>query len=149
MPGSTNQRPAPKTQVRAAKNSSEGRRNLKWRPQKSQVRAWLYFSDLFLKFLAVGVELRWVAYTIRISLTSSIIWTQLVFLVNYPFKKFTWTKIFHPDLKFHPQTQNFRLNPKFSPKPKIQNANAIGPALNPSLQRPCFQLVSPVRLDSV
>ena len=56
-------------------------------------------------------------------------------------KIFAWTQNFRPNLKFSPEpkifarTQNFHPNPKFSPKPKIQNA--IGPALNPSLQRPC------------
>ena len=72
-PESTYQGPAPKSQVRAAKKSSEG-------------LPWPYFFDLFIKFLGVGAELRWMAYIIRISTTSFIIWTQLVFLVNYPFK---------------------------------------------------------------
>ena len=46
-------------------------------------------------------------------------------------------KIFSPEPKIFARTQNSCPNPKFLPKPKIQNANAIGSALNPSLQRPC------------
>ena len=63
----------PKSEVRAAKNSSEGRGKLKQGPQKSQVRVWLYFSDLFLKFLAAGAELEQMTNTIQISSTNSFI----------------------------------------------------------------------------
>ena len=76
-PELTYQGPAPKSEVRAAEKWSEGRQKLKWG------LPWLYFSGLFLKFLAVGAKLRWMAYTIRISLTSFTIWAQVVFLLNY------------------------------------------------------------------
>ena len=50
---------------------SQGK-NLRFpRPSLEFLAPWHYFSGLFLKFLAVGVELGHTAYTIRISSTNS------------------------------------------------------------------------------
>ena len=47
-----------------------------------------YFGIVFFKFLATGFESAWTAYTIQISSRSFIIWNQVAFLVNHPFKTY-------------------------------------------------------------
>ena len=70
----------------AAEISTVGRGIVNWDlSQKSQLRDIIFWKVFFLS-LAAGVELGGMTYTNQISSMSFIIWSQVVFLVNHPFK---------------------------------------------------------------
>ena len=67
------------------KRQPPGRRNVNPQVAETSTQGH-YFGIVFFKFLATGFESGWTAYTIQISSRSFIIWNQVAFLVNHPFK---------------------------------------------------------------